>query len=237
MKLSHISFFVACSVGQAFAFQQSARTSHNTGLHLVNDENTGDEGAVAALQDRRAALGSMAAAAFGVATSILPGEAAKAVTTPKKKKRPRVYFKGKVAIKEGESVEMGTQQALFISARPKNPTSIPPEVVRSARGGVPAVFFAVVQNPSFPARFELTENDITPEGDFGLTSDPYWWAEESEWEISARVDSDGIVRTLDATDLVGRTLTSQTGEGSPDADVTVSVKERGFFGSYYQEKN
>lgn len=198
----------------------------------INEEN-------GVTQDRRSMVSSMAtiglASVFGASGLMDPPSVQAAVSSPKKK--PRTYFKGKVVIKGDDGASNNDYKAVYVSARPKNPVSIPPEVQRSARGGVPAVFFAAIPNPkSFPVDFTLTENDITPEGDFGLTSDPYWWAEDVEWEISARVDSDGAVRTLDAEDLVGRTVTSEPGETSPDTKIVVSVKERGFFGSYFQTK-
>ena len=229
----------SCTVS---GFAPTARSATKSNIIVQQSSKTGDDAIEgdASLQDRRSALSSvvgMGLSMAGLATmKSSPAEAA--VSTKKKATAPRTYFKGKITLKDDEATKavLGNYKALFVSARPKNPATIPPEVVRSARGGVPAVFFAVIPNPTFPAQFTLTENDITPEGDFGLTSDPYWWSEDAEWEISVRADSDGVVRTLDSADLVGRSVTSQSGEGSPDADVCIAVKERGFFGSYYQRK-
>lgn len=209
-------------------FKKSTLSSSDVGLQPVaQDGASHDDDAVA--KDRRSALKSIVAVGLAGAHGPATANAAPA----KKKKNAKTYFKGKITVQDGEMAALGDYKAIFISARPKNPTSIPPEVVASARGGVPAVFFAAILNPKFPAEFSMTENDITPEGDFGLTSDPYWWAEDTEWEISARVDYDGAVRTLDANDsLVGRTITAQPGEGSPDTEVCVVVKDRGSFGSY-----
>jgi len=240
MKLIQVTLLAAlgiCYQTQGFAPSSFKKlVTSNTGLQSSSQDHQPGDLEPMVQQDRRSSLLSMAALGLAMTTTPLMAEAAPS-KKGRSKTKPRTYFKGKITIKDGTEYVMGDYKAIFISARPKNPATIPPEVVASARGGVPAVFFAVVKDPKFPAKFELTENDITPEGDFGLTSDPYWWAEDSEWEISARVDTDGVIRTLDPGDLVGRTITSQPGDASPDTEVCVAVKERGFFGSYYQKKD
>jgi len=234
--------------------QQQVNNRHSGVLQQSSCNEDNLEGALFH-HDRRTALSSITTTAAAVVSlAAVPGfmtpTSAQAVadasssSSPAKKrkatkKKPRVYFKGAITLKDGAEVPpivgIGSYKALFVSARPKNPTNMPPEVARAARGGVPAVFFAIVPNPKLPGQsFVLTESDITSEGDFGLTSDPYWWAEETEWEISVRVDTDGAVRTFDRDDLVGRTITNQVGESSPDTNVIVAVAERGFFGSYFE---
>ena len=230
---SHVVCFLALWLAVATSLSPSGNTVKRKPTQLCSREN--DSSLPEAAIDRRSSLTAIASS-MGLASASLV-QSPEAQAAPKKSKSPRTYFQGKVTIQDSDlPPEIGGYKTILISARPKNPTSIPPEVVRSARGGVPAVFFAVVTNPTFPAKFKLTENDITPEGDFGLSSDPYWWAEEAEWEISARVDKDGAIRTLDPEDLVGRTITSQPGATTSDTDVCVAVKERGFFGSYYERK-
>lgn len=101
---------------------------------------------------------------------------AKAATSKQTGAKPCTYSKGKVTIEDEEDDDdatkavVGNYKSIFVLARPKNPASIPPQVVGSARGGVPAVFFAVVPHPTFPAEFTSMENDITPKGDFELSS-------------------------------------------------------------------
>lgn len=234
-----LSSTLLCSTATAFAPSCASTTRHSS---LCQSDSDGDAALNdSPLQDRRSVLSSVAAIGLASASGLAAPLAIPAAQSDRKSDKPRKYFKGKITLKDDEATKqavLGNYKAIFVSARPKNPASIPPEVVRSAgAGGVPAVFFAAIPNPSnFPVEFKLTENDITPEGDFGLTSDPYWWSEDAEWEISVRADTDGVVRTLDGSDLVGRTITSQPGETAPDTEVCIALKERGFFGSYFQRK-
>jgi hypothetical protein len=123
--------------------------------------------------------------------------------------------------------------------RPKNPSLVPPEILAKTRGEVPSVFTAIVPKPLLDGKqtFKLTSNDITPEGDFGLSADPYWWGDEMEWEISARVNTNGQLNTLAPTDLVGRTITSKIGEDKGnEAAMCIDLTKQGFFGSRQQSR-
>jgi hypothetical protein len=205
------------------------------------DENDGQS----LVFDRRSFGNAMASTAVAVLfSSLFSGQKAQALPPTGRPRNVlggnRVYFQGKVTLRDDDlppAVANAAQKALILTARPKNAANVPPEVIRAGRGSVPAVFTAIIPQPTtFPQTFTLTSNDITPEGDFGLDGEAYWWADEPEWEISARVDTDGSLRTASPDDLVGRTVTSQVGEDQPEQEVCVAVQERGFFGSRFQRK-
>ncbi|KAL3921673.1 MAG: hypothetical protein SGILL_002623 [Bacillariaceae sp.] len=222
---------------RAFAPVQTVSPSSTTALMASRE---GEE-----VVDRRGFGGLLSTAAAAMAgATILPdaSDAADSVSSPTVRpqkaliKNARTYFKGKVTVKDSQiSSELleSSDRALILTARPKNPARVPPEVLSSTRGESPSVFTAIVPKPLLDGKqtFALTSNDITPEGDFGLSGDAYWWADEPEWEISARVDTDGNLNTLAPTDLVGRTITSQIGEDKAETDVCVDLNQRGYFGS------
>ncbi len=139
----------------------------------------------------------------------------------------RVYFKGKVKLRSN-IISAKNAKSLIVSARPKNPTNVPTEILASGQGDIPAVFTAILPKPdSFPFSFQLTSGDLTPEGKFGLLEDSYWWAEDTEWEISACVDMDDTFQTGARNGLIGRAYTVQMGENKSEQDVTVVVQPRG----------
>jgi len=220
---------------QAFtAPQQAPSKMSQTSLMASQEDGANDS-------MKRRTFGRAIAFAIG---STLVSDVAKAVPPTGRPRRElgdnRVFFKGKVEVKNDEispEVQKAKNKALILTARPKNAANLPPEIAAASRGSVPAVFTVVIPSPkSFPQSFQLTSRDITPEGDFGSSGDPYWWADEPEWEISARVDTDGSLRTRDRSDLVGRTTTSQIGENKPEADLCITVQKRGFFGSHTEGK-
>ena len=238
-RFTTIALFSLLASSQAFAPAQIASQS-STQLKASQQQDD--------MLDRRAFGGFLSTAAAAVAGATLLPDASNAAPAtavgsptgrPKKvlNKNLRPYFKGKITVKDDQipsEVLESTNRALIITARPKNPSLVPPEVLSRSRGEVPSVFTAIVPSPQLDGKqtFTLTSNDITPEGDFGLSGDPYWWGDEVEWEISARVDTDGQLNTLAPTDLVGRTITSQIGEDKGDeAIVCVDLTKRGFYGS------
>mmetsp|Transcript_15588 Transcript_15588/g.29010 ORF Transcript_15588/g.29010 Transcript_15588/m.29010 type:complete len:260 (-) Transcript_15588:208-987(-) len=210
----------------------------------ANDENVVDRRAFGKAMASVTAAVAASSLLPGQEASALPGQEASGVLPTGRPKKVlgdnRVYFKGKVTLRDDNippAVQNAAKKALILTAKPKNAENVPPEVIRAGRGSVPAVFTAIIPQPdTFPQKFTLTSNDITPEGDFGLDGDAYWWADEPEWEISARVDTDGSLRTASSNDLVGRTITSQIGEDKPEQEVCVAVQERGFLGSRFQTK-
>jgi hypothetical protein len=222
-------------------------TSTTTSMTLASskmDENNGQNLVV----DRRS-FGNVMASAATVpvfVSSLFSGQKAQALPPTGRPRNVlggnnRVYFQGKVTLRDDDlppAVANAAQTALILTARPKNAANVPPDVIRAGRGSVPVVFTAILPQPTtFPQTFTLTSNDITPEGDFGSDGEAYWWADEPEWEIVARVDTDGSLRTASPDDLVGRTVTSQVGEDQPEQEVCVAVQqERGSFGSRFQRK-
>jgi hypothetical protein len=244
-RFTNIALLSILASSQAFAPAGTTSTRPPTNLAALNDNDDN------AMVDRRTFGGIFSSAAAVVAGSaILPEISNAAITSqptgrPRKvlnKKGARTYFKGKITVKDAavpSEILESTNTALILTARPKNPAKIPPEVLASTRGSIPSVFTAIIPKPTLDGKqtFTLTANDITPEGDFGLSGDPYWWADEPEWEISARVDTDGALNTLDPSDLVGRTITSQIGEDKADeAVVCVDLTKRGFLGSRDQRR-
>jgi len=200
----------------AFLAPQAPRTSTTSSLEAVN---------------RREALAAVGVAA---ASTLLPQTASAA----KKKNRDlgRVFLKGKATLKDGVEIPIEFQDAknkvLYITAKPVKADTAPPEVIRSAGGQIPAVFFAKKENPTLPFDFELPEAALTNEGSFGLDDDePYWWEGSTEWEVSVRYDTDGATRTADPSDLVGRTKTVALND-----PVCVELTPRGFSGSYFERK-
>ena len=77
----------------------------------------------------------------------------------------------------------------------------------------------------FPLDFSLTsETDLTPEGLASLEQ----WANSKTLVLSARLDTDGVAATRDATDLVGKATaelrTDATGHGVASHTVDRSSK-------------
>lgn len=247
-KFTSIAIAMALTLASAQAFAptaqsqgaQSTKTTITTTAMAA--EPSDSEGAVDRRMFGRAVFSTSAAV---LTSALLSGqEEAQALPPTGRPKKAlgdnRVFFKGRVTLREQDippALQAAKERALIVTARPKNVANVPPEVIRAGRGQIPAVFTAIIPKPStFPVKFQLTSNDITPEGDFGLDGSPYWWADEPEWELSARVDTDGVLRTASPEDLVGRTITSQIGEDKAEQDVCVEVQERGFFGSRFQRR-
>jgi hypothetical protein len=246
-RITSIALFsLMTTAAQAFCPRTFERTSVSTMMASISpvEEQESDKREGGGLLDRRIFGKAIASSATAMVGSTLLPDWASAVPPTGRPKTvlgdDRVYFKGRVTLQNEDipaEIRKANNKALILTARPKNMANVPPEVNAAGRGSVPAVFTAIIPNPqSFPQTFQLTSNDLTPEGDFGLSGDPYWWADEPEWEISARVDTDGSISTLDPTDLVGRTFTSQVGEDKPEAEVCVAVQKRGVFGSRFQRK-
>jgi hypothetical protein len=101
--------------------------------------------------------------------------------------------------------------ALYVTARPSRPDSVPAAILDCSRGRPPPVLSARYANPAFPFNFELTSLDFTPEGAATATMtaminggrDSIWWAGE-DLVISARLNMDGVALSRDPMDLVGR---------------------------------
>ena len=110
---------------------------------------------------------------------------------------------------------LGPDTALYVTARPTD--NIPAEVLQG--GPPPPVLTARVEKAS-DLRTVLTEADVTAEG-------KAW----EEWKtgplvVSARLDTDGLASTRNATDLVGRSVATD------GKSVTVPMQGRGSFGKF-----
>ena len=145
----------------------------------------------------------------------------------------KVYVRGRATLQSpdlfddvlaaGRTANNDNGAALYVTARPSRPDSVPAAVLDGSRGRPPPVLSARYPKPGFPFDFELTSLDITPEGAAAsamMTTttttttmktttttatgrDGMWWAGE-DLVVSARLDTDGVASTRDPTDLVGR---------------------------------
>ncbi|KAL7551837.1 hypothetical protein ACHAWF_015027 [Thalassiosira exigua] len=156
----------------------------------------------------------------------------------------RIYVIGTATLQPGLSIDesIGSNAALYVTARPNRPDNVPRAILDGSRGKPPPVLSARFSNPSFPFEFTLTSQNYTPEGaskvvggggvgDEGTTAtsgkaDEVWW-EGDDLIVSARFDSDGVAATRDPTDLVGRGIYSATAGGS---SVPIELVGRGLFG-------
>jgi hypothetical protein len=117
---------------------------------------------------------------------------------------------------------LGPDTALYVTVRPLDAATIPQELVQ-ANGRVPPVATARVGTPN-DLRLVLTESDMTPEGKM--------W---EDWKtgalvVSARLDTDGLASTRNATDLVGRAVVAVSDKTTPT--VTVPLQGRGLVGKF-----
>ena len=117
---------------------------------------------------------------------------------------------------------LGPDTALYVTVRPSDASQIPQELIQ-AYGRVPPVLAARVGTPN-DLRAVLTESDMTPEGKM--------W---KDWKtaalvVSARLDTDGLASTRNATDLVGRAVVAVAGD--TPATVMVPLQGRGLVGKF-----
>jgi len=120
--------------------------------------------------------------------------------------------------------------ALYVTARPNRPDNVPKAILDGSRGKSPPVLTARFESPTFPFDFNLSENNLTPEGS-AKNDDTFWWAAD-DLIVSARWDSDGVAATRSPDDLVGRTLWKR---GS--AKFVLDLQGRGSFGKFATRKN
>jgi len=117
-----------------------------------------------------------------------------------------------------------SMSAIYITARPDRPDSVPKAILDGTRGKAPPVFISRIPGiRSFPARFSLTAKDVSVEGD--------WWYND-DLIISIRLDSDGVAATRDPADLVGRALYRS---GSSEA-IEIELQGRGIAGKFVTRK-
>ncbi len=100
----------------------------------------------------------------------------------------------------------------------------------------------------FPFQFELTQQNLTPEGALLLPTATIddkesdgspvmmlWWEKNGkDLVVSARLDSDGVASTRDPEDLVGRGVSTRPLDRANDdatvANVSIELRGRGMFG-------
>lgn len=118
---------------------------------------------------------------------------------------------------------LGPDTALYVTARPATTENISAAVLNGTRGRAPPVLSARSTTPMSKSLLNLvlTEQDVTVEG-----------AQFDEWKnmpliVSARLDTDGIAATRNATDLVGRVTDMSTLE---DRSVELVLQGRGLTG-------
>ena len=147
----------------------------------------------------------------------------------------KIYVSGTATLQSGISIdEIGTNAALYVTARPNKPDNVPRAILDGTRGKAPPILSARFANPTFPFDFDLSSQWLTPEGAskvVGTDSDDVWWRGE-DLIISARLDSDGVAATRDPTDLVGRGIYS----AKDDSKVSIELQGRGIFGKAVTKK-
>ena len=216
----------------------------------------------APMPSRRRAVAAAAAAVFNVHNMLLSADAA---PIPSSSTRPateggKVYVRGRATLQSpdlfddvlaaGRTANNDNGAALYVTARPSRPDSVPAAVLDGSRGRPPPVLSARYPRPDFPFDFELTSFDLTPEGAAASATTPttmddgrdgVWWAGE-DLVVSARLDTDGVASTRDPTDLVGRgifrppaatpasTAAASAAAAAPATVVSIELRGRGMFG-------
>jgi len=147
----------------------------------------------------------------------------------------KIYVSGTATLQSGISIdEIGTNTALYITARPNKPDNVPRAILDGSRGKAPPILSARFASPKFPFDFDLSSQWLTPEGASvveGKDTNDVWWSGE-DLIISARLDSDGVAATRDPTDLVGRGIYT----AKDDSKVSIELQGRGMFGKAVTKK-
>mmetsp|Transcript_31529 Transcript_31529/g.74209 ORF Transcript_31529/g.74209 Transcript_31529/m.74209 type:complete len:288 (-) Transcript_31529:964-1827(-) len=129
-----------------------------------------------------------------------------------------------------------TKPALYITARPNRPDNVPRAILDGSRGKPPPVLAARYESPGFPFTFQLSEKDLTPEGENtsgGSGNNKFWWSAD-DLVVSARWDSDGVAATRSPEDLVGRNLWKRD---DSSAQFVLPLQGRGSFGKFATKKS
>ena len=210
---------LALSRSNAFLTSRSCRCP-NLELFSTNDPTN------ELLSSRRDVIATSIASMLLISTSLSPE--AFAVDD-------KIYVSGTATLQSGISIdEIGTNAALYVTARPNKPDNVPQAILNGSRGKAPPVLSARFANPSFPFDFDLSSQWLTPEGASkveGTDTDDVWWRGE-DLIVSARLDSDGIAATRDPTDLVGRSIYT----AKDNSKVSIELQGRGMFGKAVTKK-
>lgn len=230
---------------------------------IVVAEEGGSRSSSAPVSSRRRVVTSGLAAVATAHNMLLSADAA---PIPSSSTRPateegKVYVRGRATLQSpdlfddvlaaGRTANNDNGAALYVTARPSRPDSVPAAVLDGSRGRPPPVLSARYPKPDFPFDFELTSLDITPEGAAAsaMTTtatavddgrDGVWWAGE-DLVVSARLDTDGVASTRDPTDLVGRGIfhppaatptstAAASAAAAPATVVSIELRGRGMFG-------
>ena len=235
---------------------------------IVVAEEGGSRSSSAPVSSRRRVVTSGLAAVATAHNMLLSADAA---PIPSSSTRPateegKVYVRGRATLQSpdlfddvlaaGRTANNDNGAALYVTARPSRPDSVPAAVLDGSRGRPPPVLSARYPKPDFPFDFELTSLDITPEGAAAsamtttttttttATAVEYgrgvWWAGE-DLVVSARLDTDGVASTRDPTDLVGRGIfhppaatptstAAASAAAAPATVVSIELRGRGMFG-------
>lgn len=168
-----------------------------------------------------------------------------------------VILKGVVTLKAGtefkpssDDASAPSSAALYITAKPEQLTPMSAFDATITGGRPPPIMTAkfpmgaVGNANAFPFHFQLTSNDVTSEGAFGITTqivDPssFWWYSDN-LIVSCRLDRDGVAATRDPEDLVGRSFSKvnkgTNNEGTVRGEVRIELQGRGIGGKFVTQK-
>jgi len=213
---------ILSEVSKSNAFLASSRSCrYPKPLYSTNDTNE-------LISSRRQVIATIASSTVLISTSLSPPEVF-ALDDDK------IYVSGTATLQQGISIdEIGTNSALYVTARPNKPDNVPRAILDGTRGKAPPVLSARFASPKFPFDFDLSSKWLTPEGASvveGKDIDDVWWRGE-DLIISARLDSDGVAATRDPTDLVGRGIYI----AKDDSKVSIELQGRGMFGKAVTKK-
>jgi len=179
---------------------------------------------------KRAFLGKSACVGLCIASRTLAAHA-----EDQERKPTAVFVRGRVLVTQ-EGVSIGSQSALYVTARPTGTTNVPRAILDGSNGKSPPVLAARIplegKPDSFPLKFSLSDEDLTVEGAASSREDGRYWFENQDLVVSARLDSDGVAATRDPRDLVGRAQYS----AAKDEEVVMQLRGRGIGGRFVTAK-
>lgn len=226
-----------------------------TATAITTTTTTDENGSWSSLLRRRDAL-FRTANALSVSALMMAVHPSPGICLPEEEK---VYLRGTVTLQSGLSLPSLSDQtqaaaaaaALYITVRPNVPDDASRAILDGTRGKSPPVLsarFPVVPSTTseqlidfFPFEFELTRQNLTPEGAYlpptgsgsAVEQDEaaarLWWENSKDLIVSARLDTDGVASTRDPEDLVGRGISSIRPSDNAYV-VSVELRGRGMFG-------
>ena len=180
---------------------------------------------------KRAFLGKGACVGLGIASRTLAAQAEEQERRPSSS----VFVRGRCLVTQ-EGVSIGSQSALYVTARPTGTTNVPRAILDGSNGKPPPVLAARIplegKPDSFPLSFSLSDEDLTVEGAASSGEDGHYWFENQDLVVSARLDSDGMAATRDPGDMVGRAQYF----AAKDEEVVLQLRGRGIGGRFVTAK-